>query len=163
MTRAALVGIALSLVACTTGPAPTPSGSTSPGRPSPTADRCAGYPPPFEATYLPEGFHPELREGAGLFEGADGAGAGYPTEGLLGHYRGRFETIHANFEVRPGPLPYEPADPRPVRVLGGPGRIGTIEGGFAVEFSLGDCDFRMDTYGVSRAETIRIAQGLRPS
>lgn len=154
MARAALVGIALFLVACSADPAPRPSAAT----PSPTADPCASYPPPFEATYLPAGFHRGLRKGAGLFKGAEGD---YPTEGLLGHYRGRFETTHANFETRPGPLPYEPANPKPMRVLGGPGRIGTIEGGYAVEFSLGDCDFRMDTYGVSRAETIRIARGLR--
>lgn len=139
---------------------PRPTATATPeGRFS--ADPCASYPPPFEASYLPDGFHRELRRGAGLFKGGDGAGAGYPTEGLLGHYRGRVETIHANFEVRGGPLPYEPADPRRLEVLGAPGRIGTVEGGFAVEFSLGDCDFRMDTYGLSRAETLRIALGLR--
>jgi hypothetical protein len=160
MARAALVGIVLSLAACAADPVPRSSATRVPATSSPTPDPCAGYPPPFEATYLPEGFHRELRKGAGLFKGADGAGADYPTEGLVGHYRGEHETIHANFETRPGPLPYEPADPKPLRVLGRPGRIGTIEGGFAVEFVLGDCDFRMDTYGVSRAETVRIAQGL---
>lgn len=121
----------------------------------PPADPCASYPPPFEASYLPEGFKDKLRKGAGLFKGTD-----YPTEGLVGHYRGKTDGIHANFEVQGGPLPYEPANPKPLKVLSGPGRIGVIEGGFAVEFSLDECDFRMDTYGVSRADTIDIAKGL---
>lgn len=126
------------------------------GRP---ADDCARYPPRFEASYLPKGFEKGLREGAGLFEGA---GAAYPTEGLLGYYRGPVETVHVNFEIRPGPLPYVPGDPRPLRgVLGRRGEIGKIEGGWAVEFSLDDCDFRMDAYGIDRAETVKVAKGLR--
>lgn len=127
--------------------------------PSPTADPCADFPPPFEATYLPEGFDPRLRRGAGLFKGP--GAEGYPTEGLLGHYRGEVEVVHANFEVRGGPLPYEPAEPRPLVVLGRRASIGKIEGGYAVEFSLGDCDFRMDTYGVGRRQTVKLAKGLR--
>ncbi|HEX2196803.1 MAG TPA: hypothetical protein VHJ76_07740 [Actinomycetota bacterium] len=124
------------------------------------ADPCAQYPPPFEASYLPEGFERRLRRGAGLFQG--GGAAGYPTEGLLGHYRGAVETVHVDFETRTGPLPYEPANPHPLRdVLGRRGAIGKIEGGWAVEFSLGVCDFRMDAYGIDRAETVAVARGLR--
>lgn len=104
---------------------------------------------------MPEGFKYELRKGAGLFKGTD-----YPTEGLVGYYRRKTDAAHANFEVQGGPLPYEPANPKPLTVLGEPGRIGAIEGGFAVEFSLDECDFRMDTYGVTRADTIKIARGL---
>ncbi len=104
---------------------------------------------------MPEGFKDKLRKGAGLFKGTD-----YPTEGLVGHYRGKTDGTHVNFEVQGGPLPYEPANPKRLKVLGEPGRIGSIEGGFAVEFSLDECDFRMDTYGVSREDTIKIANGL---
>lgn len=121
-------------------------------------DPCADYPPPFEASYLPEGFDDELRKGAGLFKGAPE----YPTEGLLGHYRGPVEVLHVNFQIRKGPLPYSPSKFRPVEdVLGGRGGIAKIEGGWAVEFSLGDCDFRMDTYGIDRAETVAVAKSLR--
>ena len=126
--------------------------------PEPTANPCAEYPPPFEASYLPDGFNPKLRSGAGLFKGAEDL---YPSEGLVGHYRGRRETIHANFQTRPGPLPYEPAEPRPLIVLGRRGAIGSVEGGWSVEFVLDECDFRMDTYGISRSETVKIAKGLR--
>lgn len=160
MGRATLFGLLVLFGACTgDDPRSATKASANPPRstPVPSADPCASYPPPFEASYLPDGFHEELRKGAGLFKGA----GDYPTEGLVGHYRGELETIHANFEVRPGPLPYEPANPKPLKVLGGRGRIGTVEGGFSVEFSLGGCDFRMDTYGVSRADTVAIAKGLR--
>lgn len=127
----------------------------------PPPNPCADYPPPFRATYLPEGFEKKLHKGAGLFKGADGAGSDYPTEGLLGYYPGPVEVLHVNFETRPGPLPYEPGAPRRLRVLGRRGAIGTIEGGWSVEFVLGNCEFRMDTYGISRAETVKIAKGLR--
>ena len=172
-TRGLVVAIAWMavLTACDTtsrnGGPPVPEGSSpSSARetvgftPAPTAPasggECSSYPPPFRATYLPEGFNHRLREGAGLFKGTR-----YPTEGLLGYYRGPFETVHVNFQIRSGPLPYVPANPRPVTVLGRRGRIGKIEGGYAVEFSNGRCAFRMDTYGLSRTETVRVAQGLR--
>lgn len=119
-------------------------------------DRCHAYPPPFEAGYLPDGFSHRLRPSAGLFKGT-----AYPIEGLLGHYRGPHETIHVNFEAKGGPLPYVPADEEPVTVLGEPGTIGTIEGGYAVTFTNGTCGFRMDTYGISRQETLRVGGGLR--
>lgn len=163
-----LVGVALLLGACDGGKEPEAIGTEPPASkppratPSnePTANPCADYPPPFEASYLPEGFSPRLRKGAGLFKGAEDL---YPSEGLLGHYRGPVEVLHVNFQTRPGPLPYEPGAPRPLRVLGRPGAIGSIEGGWSVEFSLGGCDFRMDTYGISRAETVKVAKGLRAS
>lgn len=120
------------------------------------ADRCRTYPPPFEATYLPDGFSHELRPSAGLFKGTS-----YPTEGLLGHYVGRHETIHINFQVKGGPLPYLPGNPVPLTVLSRPATIGGIEGGYAVTFTNGPCDFRMDTYGISREETLEVAGGLR--
>jgi hypothetical protein len=138
------------------GPPAAPS-TSSPPAPTPVPDHaCAKYPPPFEATYLPDGFHERLRRGAGLFKGTD-----YPTRGLVGHYLGPAEGIHVNFQMRPGPLPYEPGAPRPLRVLGRRGAIGTIEGGWSVEFELGDCDFRMDSYGITRSETVKVARGLR--
>jgi hypothetical protein len=80
---------------------------------------------------------------------------------LVGYYPGSNEGVHVNFEVRGGPLPYKPEAPRPLRVLGSRGRIGVIEGGFAVEFALEDCDFRMDSYGIDRAQTVEVARGLR--
>ena len=163
------LGLLVLLVGCGGSQEPAASSSAFPpartaseaASSDPPANACADYPPPFEATYLPEGFDSKLREGAGLFEGAGGAGAGYPTEGLLGYYAGPAETVHVNFETRPGPLPYEPGAPRPLEVLGRRGAIGKIEGGWSVEFSLADCDFRMDAYGISRAETVRVAKGLR--
>jgi hypothetical protein len=112
---------------------------------------------PFASTYLPDGFGHRLRPGAGLFKRAD-----YPTEGLLGHYRGPVEVVHVNFQIRSGPLPYTPPRWRPLEALGEPGGIASIEGGYSVKFSLGGCDFRMDTYGISRAETVAVAGGLRP-
>ena len=167
-TRASLRGSLLALliaVACDAGPArdagstPGSDGSTTRAtRPShqPPPDPCADYPPPFEASFLPEGFDRGMRRGAGPFKGTN-----YPTDGLVGHYRhGKSAGIHVNFQVRGGPLPYEPAAPRPLTVLGAPGRIGTIEGGFSVEFSLDDCDYRMDTYGLSRADTVNVATSL---
>jgi hypothetical protein len=167
--HAVLLGVLLPLVACgetfepRAGGSSTPASSPAPekhpddGRP---ADPCEEYPPPFEASYLPEGFEPKLRKGAGLFQGA--GAAGYPREGLLGYYRGAEETVHVSFETRPGPLPYEPANPHRLRgVLGGRGEIGKIEGGWAVEFSLDDCDFRMDAYGIDRTEAVTVARGLR--
>ncbi len=171
LLRASLFGILVLLAACgdSSGPkaadSSTPAASATPEKKpkdDPPANPCADYPPPFEATYLPEGFKEKLRKGAGLFKGAKGAGADYPTEGLLGYYRGPVETVHINFETRPGPLPYEPANPHPLRgVLGERGEIGKIEGGWAVEFSLDDCDFRMDTYGIDRAESVKVAKSLR--
>ncbi len=164
---AAAVGVLIVLVACGETTEPRAAGSSTPARSvtpdkepedGPPADPCAEYPPPFKASYLPEGFKKKLRKGAGLFKGA---GADYPTEGLLGYYRGSADTVHVNFETRPGPLPYAPANPHPLRgVLGRRGEIGKIEGGWAVEFSLDECDFRMDTYGIDRAETVKVAKGL---
>lgn len=159
-----VVGVVLLLGGCDGRAEPEAVGTATPEAPSaaptnePTVNPCADYPPPFEASYLPEGFGRKLREGAGLFKGAEDL---YPSEGLLGHYRGPVEVLHVNFQTRPGPLPYEPGAPRPLRVLGRPGAIGSIEGGWSVEFSLGGCDFRMDTYGISRAETVKVARGLR--
>ena len=156
-SAATCAGIIILMTSCRDGSAPesvSPAGSTT--STSPSGDRCTRYPPPFEASYLPPGFKHKLRTGAGLFKGTD-----YPTEGLLGHYRGKKKTIHINFEVKGGPLPYEPATPKPLRVLGNPGRIGTIEGGFSVEFGFRSCDFRMDTYGITREQTVHVAQGLR--
>jgi hypothetical protein len=118
-------------------------------------DQCDAYPPPFEATYLPDGFSARLRKGAGLFKGTD-----YPTEGLLGHYLGPRETMHINFETDPGPLPYELNNARPILTLGTNGRIASIEGGFAVGFTFKECDYRMDTYGIHRKETLQVARGL---
>ena len=165
--RAILLWVVVALVGCgETAEPPASQASIPPGsatpmtepKDDPPADRCTEYPPPFEASYLPRGFDNELRRGTGLFGRAADA---YPTEGLLGHYRGPVETVHANFETRPGPLPYEPANTHPLRgVLGRRGEIGKIEGGWAVEFSLDNCDFRMDTYGIDRAETVEIAKGL---
>lgn len=146
---ALLLGVLLLLSGCDASPEPGAVATAS-------ADPCAAYPPPFEASYLPEGFEDRLRSGEGLFTGTD-----YPTEGLLGHYRGPAEVIHVNFQVRNGPLPYEPANPRPLRVLGRRGLIGKIEGGWSVELSFEGCDFRMDTYGIDRAETVKVARGLR--
>ena len=117
---------------------------------------CASYPPPFEAGYLPRGFSNRLRKGAGLFKGTD-----YPSEGLLGHYLGPRDTIHINFETYPGPLPYEPANPKKIRARLSRATIGTIEGGFAVRFSFIGCPYRMDTYGISRRETIKVVKGLQ--
>ncbi|MDQ3915699.1 MAG: hypothetical protein M3323_10285 [Actinomycetota bacterium] len=163
--RGLLVALLALLVGCGGGSAPEAGGSDATATPAPSAqaakdappqDPCTTYPPPFEASYLPEGFKYRLRKGAGLFKGAD-----YPAEGLLGHYRGKAETVHVNFEVQGGPLPYEPGNPHPLKVLGRRGQIRKIEGGWAVEFSLGDCDFRMDTYGLDRAETVKVAKGLR--
>lgn len=166
-----LLGVLMLLAACgeisepRAGGASAPASSATPmkepkGR-RPSTDRCAKYPPPFEATYLPEGFKKKLRKGAGLFKGE---GADYPQEGLLGYYQGPVETVHVNFETRPGPLPYEPANPHRMKgALGRRGQIGKIEGGWAVEFSLDDCDFRMDAYGIDRAETVKVAKGLRES
>ncbi|MFN2589071.1 MAG: hypothetical protein ABR613_13275 [Actinomycetota bacterium] len=168
--RRLLFGLLVLLVGCagnvepgaSSSAAPSSSGATAQATDEPPEDPCAQYPPPFEASYLPEGFKKKLRNGAGLFKGAEGAGAGYPTKGLLGHYRGPVETVHVNFETRPGPLPYEPANPHLLRgVVGGRGRIGKIEGGWSVEFSLDDCDFRMDAYGIDRAGTVKVAKGLR--
>jgi hypothetical protein len=166
--RGSLVVLLAVLVACggdsepgAVESAPPPASATpKPEKPTPepSANPCADYPPPFEASYLPEGFKPRLRKGAGLFKGAEDL---YPSEGLVGHYRGPRETIHANFQTRPGPLPYEPAEPRPLTVLGRRGAIGSVEGGWSVEFVLDECDFRMDTYGISRSETVKIAKGLR--
>ena len=136
-------------------PAPAQSPPTATPDPTPPVDPCAEYPPPFEATYLPDGFSHRLRRSAGLFKGTN-----YPTEGLLGHYRGSMETIHINFQIRHGPLPYLPARTRPIRVLDHPGKIGSIEGGWSVKFSNDRCDFRMDTYGITRAETVAVARGL---
>ena len=148
-------------VGCSGDTPPRADGSARPATVAPASeppdDPCAEYPPPFEASYLPDGFDAKLRKGAGLFKGA----GGYPTEGLLGHYRGPSEGVHANFQIRNGPLPYVPANPHPLRVLGRPGAIGKIEGGWSVEFSLGRCDFRMDTYGLDRRETVKVARGLR--
>jgi hypothetical protein len=121
---------------------------------SPTSP-CAETPPPFEAGYLPDGFSARLRKGAGLFKGTN-----YPTEGLLGHYIGPREGIHINFETDPGPLPYELNNARPISTLGTNGRIASIEGGFAVAFTFKECDYRMDTYGISRKETLQVARGL---
>lgn len=135
--------------------APSASPSSSPS----FSDPCAEYPPPFEATYLPPGFESRLRKGAGLFKGP--GTEGYPREGLVGYYAGPNDGVHLNFQTRPGPLPYEPGAPRPLRVLGGRGAIGVIEGGWSVEFSLGRCDFRMDAYGITRAETVKVAKSLR--
>ena len=120
-------------------------------------DPCAKYPPPFEATYLPNGFRDKLRKGAGLFKGTDD----YPTKGLLGHYLGPSEVSHVNFSTDPGPLPYEPSVTKPLIVLGDRGNIGKIEGGWSVEFSYRNCDFEMDAYGLTRDETTRTAKGLR--
>lgn len=130
-------------------------------RPTPTETRavtqnpCAEYPPPFEAGHLPDGFGARLRRGAGLFRGTD-----YPTEGLLGHYLGPRETMHINFQTDPGPLPYELNNSRPIFTLGSNGRIASIEGGFGVGFTFKECDYRMDTYGISRKETLQVARGL---
>ena len=171
VTRAAspgrlLLALLLLLVGCSESSEPRAGSSPSPTAPAtsepkpsdePPADPCADHPPPFEATYLPEGFKKELRTGAGLFKGA----GGYPTDGLLGHYAGPVEVLHVNFETRPGPLPYVPANPHPLNVLGERGRIGKIEGGWAVEFSLDGCKFRMDIYGLDRVETVKVARGLR--
>ena len=121
------------------------------------SDPCAEFPPPFGATYLPPGFSPSLRRDAGLFKGTD-----YPTEGLLGHYRGAREVVHINFQVRGGPLPYVPVNKKPLTVMNRPARIGRVEGGFSVNFSNNKCRFRMDTYGVTRRETEAVARGLRP-
>ena len=165
--RRLLLGLLVLLIGCGGSSEPGAGSSASPAPPAtskskptdePPANPCADYPPPFEATYLPEGFKKKLRKGAGLFKGA---GADYPTEGLLGYYPGPVEVLHVNFETRPGPLPYEPANPHPLKVLGRRGQIGMIEGGWSVEFSLDDCDFRMDTYGIGRAETVKVAKGLR--
>ena len=156
------VGIAIACLVsgsgCRSEPAPKASGITPAGSASPNAetDSCAKFPPPFKATYLPPGFNRKLRRGAGLFQGTD-----YPTNGLLGYYRGNNEGVHVNFEVHGGPLPYKPADPQPLKVLGSPGQLGVIEGGFAVEFALEDCDFRMDSYGINRAQTVKVARRLR--
>lgn len=140
----------------TATPAASPTPEETP-KIKPPPDPCADYPPPFEATYLPEGFDEKLRKGAGLFKGTD-----YPTRGLVGHYLGETDGIHVNFQVRNGPLPYEPANRRPLRgVLDRRGQIGKVEGGWAVEFSLDSCEFRMDTYGIDRAETVKVAKGLR--
>lgn len=130
-------------------------------RPTPTETRavaqnpCVESPPPFEASYLPDGFGARLRRGAGLFRGTN-----YPTEGLLGHYLGPRETMHINFETDPGPLPYELDNTRRISTLGSNGRIASIEGGFAVGFTFRECDYRMDTYGISRKETLQVARGL---
>ena len=163
--RGLLVVLLATTVGCGDDTPPRAGGSAPPATVArvsePPEDPCAEYPPPFEASYLPDGFDPKLRRGAGLFKGADGAGSDYPTEGLLGYYRGPVEVLHVNFQIRNGPLPYVPANPHPLRVLGRPGAIGTIEGGWSVEFSLGRCDFRMDTYGIDRRETVKVARGLR--
>jgi hypothetical protein len=145
------------LAACEPGESPPQTRETSSPSPAIVADRCAKMPPPFRATYLPRGFDSKLREGAGLFRGTD-----HPTEGLLGHYLGPRETIHVNFQVAGGPLPYEQVNIQRTPVLGRRARIGSIEGGYAVEFSVKDCDFRMDTYGISRRATIAVARGLAP-
>ena len=159
-----LLAVACVLVACdqSTSPdavAPMTSASTQGERKVKQAElgdeTCASYPPPFEAGYLPRGFSDRLRKGAGLFKGTD-----YPTEGLLGHYLGPRDTIHINFETDPGPLPYEPANPKPIRVQLGRTTIGKIEGGFAVRFSFVGCPYRMDTYGISRRETTNVVKGL---
>lgn len=138
-----------------------PATTAVPVTPKPEVDRtpnpCAEYPPPFEATYLPDGFTKKLRKGAGLFVGTN-----YPTRGLVGYYLGETDGAHVNFQIRNGPLPYVPANPHPLdAVLGRRGAIGKIEGGWSVEFSLDDCEFRMDTYGIDRAETVKVARGLR--
>jgi hypothetical protein len=165
--RRLLLALPLLLVGCSESSEPRARSSASPTAPAtsqprptdePPPDPCADYPPPFEATYLPEGFKKKLRPGAGLFKGAEDL---YPSEGLLGHYAGPVEVLHVNFETRPGPLPYVPANPHPLNVLGGRGQIGKVEGGWAVEFSLGGCKFRMDTYGIDRVETVKVARGLR--
>lgn len=160
--RALLLGAILLLAACDETSAPRAASSSAlPDAPTstkgPEHDPCEEYPPPFEASYLPDGFEKKLRRGAGLFKGTD-----YPTRGLVGHYLGETNGIHVNFQIRNGALPYEPANPHRVRdVLGRSGEIGKIEDGWAVEFSLDDCYFRMDTYGIDRAETVKVARGLR--
>jgi hypothetical protein len=145
------------LAACE--PAEPPARSREETFPSPTivGERCARMPPPFRATYLPRGFDSKLRGGAGLFRGT-----GHPREGLLGHYLGPRATTHVNFQVAGGPLPYEPVNVRRTPVLGRRGVIGSIEGGYAVRFSVKGCDFRMDAYGISRRATIAVARGLTP-
>ena len=157
-TRPVVFALILLLAACEGGPAlsdPSPAPVTADSA-NANQDPCATYPPSFEASYLPAGFVDKLRPGAGLFKGTD-----YPTEGLVGHYLGKYETNHINFQVKGGPLPYEPANPHPIEVLGSSGLIGKIEGGFSVEFTFRNCDFRMDTYGISREQTRRVADGLR--
>jgi hypothetical protein len=146
----------LALASCTEG-----EPQTGDDRPTPAETRtvarhqCDVYPPPFEASYLPNWFGARLRKGAGLFEGTD-----YPTEGLLGHYLGPREGMHINFETDPGPLPYELDNAQRISMLGSSGRIASLEGGFGVGFTFKECDYRMDTYGISRTETLKVARGL---
>lgn len=65
-----------------------------------------------------------------------------------------------NFDVQGGALPYEPAGPKRLMVLGEPGAIGVIEDGFACELSLDECDFRMDTYGREPRRHDQVTKGL---
>lgn len=59
------------------------------------------------------------------------------------------------------PPPFTATYLPPGFTLGSPGAIGTIEGGFSVEFAYRNCEFRMDTYGISRGETRKVAGGLK--
>ena len=164
---AAAVGVLFVLVACGGSSEPRAAGSSAPirsatpdnepedGQP---ADPCAEYPPPFKASYLPEGIKKKLERGQACSKERARTTPQKGCVGTTGAQRTRFTSTS-----RPAPgrcRTHRRILTRCAAFSGRRGEIGKIEGSWAVEFSLDDCDFRMDTYGIDRAETVKVAKGL---
>jgi hypothetical protein len=116
--------------------------------------KCYDYPLPFKPSYLPEGFKPQAKRGAGGYPGTN-----LDPHGFVAFYSAT-PTSHISFGRRT--LPYPPTNAQRIRVMDNPAVFGRIEGGFSADFALRTCEYRMVAYGVTRREARRFATHLMP-
>jgi hypothetical protein len=135
--------------------------STQPG-PVPSGTNCAGEPLPFRATYLPDGWNPELQVEDLKDYKEDGSFTTEVTKTWVGPVK---EAIRV-FRDPPGIEP--PVDPASVPVLGGKGEIGNYPAwkdgvSFSADFSWCGSRWAMVGAGGASIDDLRkVTEGLVP-